>query len=117
MADIASDLNINEELKLNSSSIKTLSKRTKGIQQEGSYSCDQCEYTSKFSSGLRHHQKTKHKGIRYPCDSCDYNATTIGNLKQHKQSKHEGIRYPCDHCDYAATRQGDLKRHKQSIHQ
>jgi len=118
MADSASDLNINEEYsKINASSTKTFDKRMEPNQQDNVYPCDQCDYTFKFSSGLRQHIQTKHVGIRYPCDRCEYNATTPGHLKQHKESKHEGIRYPCDQCDYKATTSSTLKKHKQSIHE
>ena len=72
MADSASDMNKSEDTpKVNSSSTKTNNKIVRGSQQEGAYSCDVCEYTSKFPSCLRQHIQTKHEGIRYPCDLCE----------------------------------------------
>ena len=95
---------------IDSGSTKTSSKRIKGSKEDG-FSCDQCDFTSMYSSNLSQHMKSKHEGIRYPCDQCEYAATSSGHLQRHKQSKHEGIRYPCDQCEYAATDFNSLKKH------
>ena len=80
-------------------------------------SCDQCEFIGSHT-GLWHHKKSKHEGVRYPCDQCEYVATRVLDLKRHKESKHEeGIIYPCDKCDYVATVLANLKRHKKSKHE
>jgi len=80
-------------------------------------SCDQCEFIGSHT-GLWHHKKAKHEGVRYPCDQCEYVATRVLDLKRHKESKHEeGIIYPCDKCDYVATVLANLKRHKKAKHE
>ena len=56
---------------IDSGSTKTSSKRIKGSKEDG-FSCDQCDFTSMYSSNLSQHMKSKHEGIRYPCDQCDY---------------------------------------------
>ena len=62
--------------------VKTSSKRMKGSKEDG-FSCDQCDFTSMYSSNLSQHIKSKHEGIRYHCDQCDYASTTSSDLKQH----------------------------------
>merc|ERR1719397_1483321 len=73
---------------------------------DGRFSCDECEATFNQSGHLGRHKKSKHEGMRYPCTKCDYKATLQQDLNRHTISKHLGVRYPCPHCEYKATEKG-----------
>ena len=59
-----------------------------GREEEASFVCDQCSYTSKQSVHLDIHVRSKHRGELFKCDMCDYKATQLSNLVRHKQAKH-----------------------------
>ena len=80
------------------------------------YSCDQCDYKTKWKSSLKRHEDSVHGGVRYPCDQCDHKATWKSNLKTHIDCVHGDVLYPCDQCDYKSNRKGHVKRHKHSVH-
>jgi len=80
------------------------------------YACNQCDHQSTRQDYLRVHIQSKHEGIKYACSQCEYQATQQGSLKIHIQSKHEGIKYACSQCAYEATQQGDLNKHFRSKH-
>ena len=91
-------------------------RRAEVVSGDAKFQCQDCERTFSGHSGLRHHTKSKHEGIKYACNQCDYQATRQDHLKTHIQSKHEGVKYACKQCDYQATQQGSLTVHIQSIH-
>ena len=86
-------------------------------EKQSRVECDQCNKTYFDHSGLRHHKKSAHQGVRYACDQCDFQGTQQGSVTKHIQSMHEGIKYACNHCDYQATQQSHLTVHIQSKHE
>ena len=57
---------------------------------DGSHSCDECEYKTKYSEHLKKHKLGKHLGVKFKCDQCDKVFSTKSNVQKHKRSKHEG---------------------------
>merc|ERR1719397_719700 len=55
---------------------------------DGNFSCDECEATFNQSGHLGRHKKSKHEGVKYPCGQCDYQATQQGSLSVHFRRKH-----------------------------
>merc|ERR1739838_501860 len=39
---------------------------------DGRYSCDECEKSFSDRSSMAKHKKSKHEGVKYPCTECDY---------------------------------------------
>ena len=81
------------------------------VQEQVSFACDYCDYTSTFSSHVKMHTNAIHEKIRYPCSQCAYQATQKGSLKSHIKSMHEGIKFPCNQCDYQSGDKSNLKKH------
>ena len=82
------------------------------------FSCDQCEYTSKWKRNLTTHIASNHGSVErpYPCDHCDFKATTSSGLKSHTSSVHDGVRFNCDICEFITTRVTYLRSHMNSVH-
>ena len=57
------------------------------LQGNSGYSCEYCDYKSKWKHALKIHKESKHEGICSNCDECGYKVTTKGSLKTHKESK------------------------------
>ena len=85
--------------------------------EEGIFTCEQCQNQFTTKGSLKIHIQSKHDGIKYACNHCEYQGTTQGNLKIHIQSKHDGIKYACNHCEYQAIQQSHLRVHIQSKHE
>ena len=81
------------------------------------HECKPCQRIFTNKSGLYHHNRSVHQGVKYACNQCDYQATQQGILTAHIHSKHEGVKYACHQCDYQATKQSHLTRHIQSKHE
>ena len=76
-------------------------RRTEVVPEDARYQCQDCERTFSGPSGLWHHTKSKHEGVKkYSCSQCDYQATQQGSLTTHIQSKHNGVKYACNQCDH-----------------
>ena len=58
-------------------------KKSEISRNNGKYSCQECDYESKFSGNVRKHVEAKHEGICYACDQCEYKATQPGNLQRY----------------------------------
>jgi len=83
---------------------------------DGMFSCSQCEIQLTTKTGMIHHQKSKHEGVKYDCEKCDYKATHKSSLKAHTLSKHTDIKHYCNLCDYQATTQSSIRLHILSKH-
>ena len=83
---------------------------------ENTFSCDQCEYKTKYSHNLKTHRTSKHEGTKYDCENCDRNFSTKTNLRTHQYSKHEGKRYSCDQCSFESGHPTSLSQHKAKVH-
>ena len=57
-------------------------KKSEILRNNGKYSCQECDYESKYSWHLRTHVEAKHEGICYACDQCEYKAQQPGNLQR-----------------------------------
>ena len=83
---------------------------------DGKYSCDECDFQTKNVSNLRIHKTGKHDGIKFECDQCDRQFSTKTNLQTHKYSKHEGKRYSCEQCKFESSHPASLSQHKAKMH-
>ena len=53
---------------------------------EATFSCDQCEYSSRTKSSLTRHVKTTHDNA---CEECDFMTTNRMHLKMHVKACHK----------------------------
>ena len=57
--------------------------------QSKPYSCNQCQYKSKWKKDLQKHQDSKHNGLKYCCSQCTYQVKTKDALKAHIEFEHD----------------------------
>lgn len=79
---------------------KTL-KHTKETESQSSkaFVCDQCGKEFKTMTGLRSHDKNKHKQtFKYTCSVCNRGYNGLWNFKGHLASHHEVMREICKTC-------------------
>ena len=93
-----------------------LKQHVEGIHEGVCYKCEQCDYKGTTRSDLKRHVENRHNGIFYSCDQCSHKARTKSNLKVHVQYKHDGIVIPCRQCDFKGRDRGRLNRHMKSKH-
>ena len=69
---------------------------------------------SKATQKVHHkrHIDAVHGDVRYSCDQCDYKSKWKGHLKKHIDSVYGEVRYSCDQCDFFSKRKGNLKNGK-----
>ena len=78
--------------------------------------CDLCPYTTKSSSGFRHHS-LDHGPKKLECDLCDYKTTRKSYLKVHIRGVHLNKKpHKCDKCDYATGFKSDQTKHMKQHH-
>ena len=80
------------------------------------YLCDQCDYTTPYQSCLKNHIDFKHLGRTFPCDKCDYVGIQAQALRKHRNLVHLQIRFPCDTCDKIYKSKDALLGHKNAAH-
>eukprot|EP00092_Neocalanus_flemingeri_P000572 GFUD01000607.1.p2 GENE.GFUD01000607.1~~GFUD01000607.1.p2 ORF type:complete len:228 (+),score=32.39 GFUD01000607.1:43-726(+) len=81
------------------------------------YSCDKCEFETKFSNCLSRHDRINHRSVRYTCEVCCKEYKTPEQVKQHRLVIHEGFRFNCDSCDHKSTSKSHLRIHIQAKHE
>ena len=68
------------------------------------YECKLCEHSGKFKSGLIHHIRTRHLGIRFECSECGENYSTKQTCIYHISTCHSNLtNVKCQEviaCDY-----------------
>ena len=84
------------------------------------YTCeyDNCDYKTKFGSGLVYHMKEVHQGWVPPnisCHLCDFQDTK-STVKLHMTSAHKSIMYKCVLCEFQTKMVPNLKRHVKEVH-
>ena len=84
---------------------------TRQHSEERPWKCDHCDYTAKFSHGLKRHQLTHSTERPWVCDFCPHASKTRGALKIHKRTHTGEKSHPCPHCDYIGRKSGHLKQH------
>ena len=74
--------------------------------------CDQCDFGNKNKLVLRHHETLNH-GIEATvlCDLCDFKTSSAGYLKAHTTMKHSDNVFMCDQCSFKSTYVAALKNH------
>ena len=100
--------------------------KTNEIQQ-GSTSCNNCEYETRSRDKLQKHQQALHEGIKYSCELCDFQSGWQHSIGGHIQSQHSDKnqarrkystkKFKCGLCDYIATKLIKIQRHMQKIHE
>ena len=85
-------------------------------KEDGSYSCDECDYKTKKSDHLKRHRMGKHEGVKFQCHQCKREFSTKTNLKTHVQSKHEGKTYECEKCNIVFNLPTTLSLHRAKYH-
>ena len=96
---------------------KTLKSHMLRRHPEGTFVCDQCEYTTHVESSLKYHMQSKHDGTRHICEQCGKDFAHKFILAQHVQDKHSEKTLVCDLCDYTFKGQsGQLEIHKKLKH-
>ena len=94
--------------------LKTHMKTCKGIKNEISLACDNCD--SRFSSKrtLAFHGKTCLPGKCYRCDDCNTNFVLYKQFYDHKRKFHTSLK--CDYCEVTISNDKNMKRHVKLKH-
>ena len=72
--------------------------------------CNECNYTTQYTSGLVNHSRTHSGEQPFHCELCDQKFGQSSHLKVHVMSHKEG-RFECKACDYKAARKSSLVTH------
>ena len=80
------------------------------------FACEACDVKFSGPSGLWHHNKKKHEGVRHNRNECDQVFDRPTNLKLQRESTHFGIKYSCTRCKYKSQYKSDLKLHEDTKH-
>ena len=79
------------------------------------YSCDLCDFKTKWQNRLKTHKKLIHMEGGFPCSFCGYNAGEMYVLSQHVKAVHlnnkRDNRYSCNFCEYKAGQKSHIKAH------
>ena len=86
--------------------------------------CQHCDKSFSYSSGLTHHVRVKHKGVRYQCDYCIKSFTTAEWKRDHMEKRHgisgENTRmrktHNCPECGKAYVHKDRLQAHREAEH-
>ena len=77
------------------------------------FSCKQCDKWFIGNSGLYHHNKSNHEGVKYSCTDCEFKATLKQTLQRHLAVAHEGLcMFHCNQCAYKAAQKINLQYQK-----
>ena len=57
------------------------------VSDKSKFQCTRCDKTFSAASGLWHHEKAKHEGVKYACNQCDQQFTAPSGLTMHIKSK------------------------------
>ena len=58
-------------------------------KKSGQYKCEECDYKTNCSEGLRKHHEKNHLGlVKYGCSSCDYKKYHSLTVRRHIENKH-----------------------------
>jgi predicted RNA-binding Zn-ribbon protein involved in translation (DUF1610 family) len=87
------------------------------------YSCNKCEYKTKYRGNIKEHNITNHLSTDasqwYSCDECEFKSRRKYHLKRHKTVVHPSADavqwYSCDKCEFKTKRNAHLKRHKRLV--
>ena len=93
--------------------------------------CDQCDFISKSSNGLKIHTRNRHrisqidghnedseseeiieKELSFNCDDCEYTSKEEPDLRCHAEKEH----FKCSDCDMKLISKSSLKLHKKEKH-
>ena len=77
-----------------------------GKQKSGAlkpHKCNQCEYSSKYSSSLRTHFKMYRGEKSHKCNLCDYATAYTSGLRRHMKTQTGEKSNKCNQCDYASV--------------
>ena len=58
---------------------------------EKTFSCDQCDYKTKWKIHVREHIESVHEGTNYPCDQNDFKANRASLLNRHIEVVHKEL--------------------------
>ena len=100
------------------SSDKIWQRHKKNVHGDKLFPCDQCDYKTKRTNGLKLHKNIVHEGIMpYQCKECDYKASTSSTLTKHNKSNHGGIMHYCSTCNFSTAMKSRLKVHMEGVHE
>ena len=98
---------------------KSVQKSNTSAKQKDIYTCDSCDFTSKFATNLSRHVKNVHKGgEKYKCESCGKLFNYPQNMKLHIRTVHEKRRdYKCKLCVKSFGSAPALQKHTKCVHE
>ena len=78
----------------------------KNDQDVASKKCNQCGFSSKYSSVLRGHLKAHNGEKSNKCNLCDYTSSYASNLRTHLKTHSGEKTNKCNLCDYKSSQCG-----------
>ena len=69
------------------------------------YRCEECDYSTKYTSNLSSHVRLIHMATKFTCKGCLFQNNQLANMKRHVRSEHnnkrELISSQCTKCSYS----------------
>ena len=87
-----------------------------GMGQDGTFSCNGCDWKGQTRDGQLKHHMSKHEGERLFCDECGVSYSQTNNLFAHKKTKHMGDKFSCTVCAFKTSHPSSLSRHMKLMH-
>ena len=86
--------------------------------QKKMYQCEQCEWTSNYSTSIRRHIEAEHESVKYQCTICPKKIKWgRRNLQEHMDRKHGSKHINCDQCEFISSSQTILRKHQLQVHE
>ena len=106
-----------DQCSFTSSYTSHLSQHIRSVHSGTTFNCDKCETTTESKLLLLEHMNYKHEECsEHSCTDCDFVSLDQGAYRAHVKYAHTSNRYPCDQCSFSATNKSRLKEHKDVQH-
>ena len=89
-------------------------KQSNTIQQEGGFSCKECNYKSRTKKDMKAHGKNhdKNKGKEwYTCDECQFSCQGLTTLKKHTNTRHPKANESSKHPEEETAKETNTQQH------
>ena len=89
------------------------------IGRKKNHPCSYCGKMFTSPADVKKHENTIHLNVRsLKCDQCDYSTNYSSSLSEHIQAAHQGVMFDCDYpgCTKSYNAKGNLYAHRWRVH-
>ena len=88
--------------------VKSLTEKKKKLK-DPKFSCEHCEFGSKYWAQMEQHANTVHKDKKFTCKKCNFETANLKNVKLHDKHIHVGKgSLSCDVCGFKSINERKL---------